>query len=210
MTPRYAMYALCLLTSLAILGCKTPKTDDGDKTPPTETSATTPTEEAPESQPAAKTELPPCEPDNEGCRSERVGQESLGWITADVSVETIKEKLGEPSKKEERILMEATGDHVETWAWKDAGVQLEMTAPDMTAPVNDHIAVTVFPPFDGKTSRGVGIGSTEEEVRAAYKNLIDPGSRPGEMIIAGSVYGGVFFTIEDGKVTTIFIGAGAE
>ena len=85
-----------------------------------------------------------------------------------------------------------------------------MTAPDMTAPVNDHIAVTVFPPFEGKTSRGVGIGSTEEEVRAAYKNLIDPGSRPGEMIIAGSVYGGVFFTIEDGKVTTIFIGAGAE
>ena len=210
MTPRNALYALCLITALALFGCKTPQADNGGETPPSETSATTPAQEAPESQPAAKKKLPPCEPDNDGCREERLGAESLGWIAPDVSVATIKEKLGEPSKKEERVLMEATGDHVETWTWESAGVQLEMTAPDMTAPVNDHIAVTVFPPFKGKTSRGVGLGSTEADVVAAYKEIIDPSSRPGELIIAGSVYGGAFFRLEDGVVTSIFIGAGAE
>ncbi len=33
---------------------------------------------------------------------------------------------------------------------------------------------------------------------------------PGKTFVAGSIYGGVIFTFDDGKVEQIFIGAAAE
>jgi len=207
MLSRTLLLALTFSISLAALGCKTSKPAE-DTDGPKETS---PAEATPESQPAkADKKLPPCEPDDENCRVERLGAESVGWITGDITVEKVKEKLGEPEEKGERNLWEATGDHVETWTWKSAGVQLDMTAPDMTSPVNDIYSVTVFAPFDGKTSRGVGIGSSAEEVREAYEGMIEEGTSREDLIIAGSIYGGAFFRIKDGAVESIFIGAGAE
>ena len=48
-------------------------------------------------------------------------------------------------------------------------------------------------------------------MKAAYADAIDPESgAEDESIVAGSVYGGVIFSMRDGKVEEIFIGAAAE
>ena len=62
-----------------------------------------------------------------------------------------------------------------------------------------------------KSTRGIGIGSTAEEVRQVYRKEIDTADEGPGQIIAGSVYGGiVFWMTDDGKVRNIFVGASAE
>jgi hypothetical protein len=61
------------------------------------------------------------------------------------------------------------------------------------------------------TARGVRLGSSEAEVKIAYgREFNAEESRAGETFVAGSVYGGVIFEVEKGKVVGIFIGAAAE
>ena len=134
----------------------------------------------------------------------------LGWLSEETQLSEVTQKLGEPGSKTERFLEEATGHFVEDWVWQGPGVSLTLGAPDMKAPVDQILSVTVRAPFDQKTAEGIGIGSSEEDVIKAYGHVRDPLSRPGELFIAGSVYGGAFFTIEQGKVVGIFLGAGAE
>jgi hypothetical protein len=70
--------------------------------------------------------------------------------------------------------------------------------------------LTISEPCELKTSRRIGIGSNMEEVKSAYKVAIDPSSSDSETIVAGSVYGGIIFKMENNKVKSIFIGASAE
>ena len=62
-----------------------------------------------------------------------------------------------------------------------------------------------------KTRLGIGIGSTRVELLAAYGKLRDPEFPSSkEEFVAGSVYGGVIFTLKKDKVSQIFVGADAE
>lgn len=61
------------------------------------------------------------------------------------------------------------------------------------------------------TTRGIKIGSTEAEVRKAYQDVENKEeSEAGKSFVAGSIYGGVIFTLEKGRVVEIFMGAAAE
>jgi hypothetical protein len=61
------------------------------------------------------------------------------------------------------------------------------------------------------TARGIKIGSSEDDVKNAYaKEKANESSADGKSFTAGSIYGGVMFEIAEGKVSQIFIGAGAE
>ena len=44
----------------------------------------------------------------------------------------------------------------------------------------------------------------------AYSDKINADESSDEMIVVGSIYGGMVFSFENGKVKQIFIGAGAE
>ena len=105
---------------------------------------------------------------------------------------------------------EADGDYHQQWAYPDCGITLDMSA---TTPKGAWTigAITLTRPSLWKTRRGIGIGSTEREVMAAYgrdRNADD--SMPGKNFVAGSVYGGLMFTFKAGQIERIFLGAGAE
>ncbi len=72
-------------------------------------------------------------------------------------------------------------------------------------------SIVVASPSTLTTSKGIQIGSTEEEVLTAYAPFLDRGaSRRGKTVVAGSIYGGLIISIADGKVSEIFLGAAAE
>ena len=75
-------------------------------------------------------------------------------------------------------------------------------------------AINVKAPATFKTRLGIGIGSSRKEVLGAYGKLRDPEFPSGdneEVFLAGSIYGGVFFTFnKKDQVSEIFAGAGAE
>lgn len=148
--------------------------------------------------------------DDEMCRVNNTGPMNVGWIDSGVTVAKMLEMLGEPDKKEARLMEEATGDIYETWTWTKKGVRAQILAQSMTGKLKGVGNFTVSQPFAGKTERGVGIGSTSKEVLDVYPGLLDPMSTLNKQIIVGSVYGGIFFDIVNGRVTSIFVGAGAE
>ena len=90
------------------------------------------------------------------------------------------------------------------------GVELGMGAYDAGG-VKEVYSISLTSPSTFKTVRGIGIGSSEAEVEKAYadeKSTED--SRPDELFVAGSIYGGLLFNFVDGNVSEIFIGAAAE
>ena len=62
-----------------------------------------------------------------------------------------------------------------------------------------------------KTSRGIGLGASEEDVAKAYaKEWSKDESKMPDLFVAGSLYGGVMFTFKEHRVAEIFVGAAAE
>jgi hypothetical protein len=140
-----------------------------------------------------------------GVSAEAFGQMELGLTAAD----TLK-ILGDPPSKDEDTLMEATGMMSQTWSYPALGLTLNMEST--TKGGEQRIgSIRAGAPCDMATARGIKIGSTEAEVKKVYaKEQEKETSTDGESFTAGSIYGGIMFQIEKGKVSEIFIGAGAE
>ena len=121
-------------------------------------------------------------------------------------------KLGEPGKRGRISEEEATGLFLQTWDYPDQGLTVMMGAPARRGPQTIH-SLQIVAPSTLTTRLGVGIGSPRKDVLARYGKFRDPDDPSGdaeEVFIAGSVYGGIFFTMKADKVVEIFMGAGAE
>lgn len=125
--------------------------------------------------------------------------------------------LGQPDLKSEYEMWGADGLEHQEWTYKTKGITLDMVKEDGVESVN---SITIKNPAEVKTTRNVGINSTNQEVFQAYKNEFNPeesdlkkikDNDPSEYsVTAGTCYGGILFTINGNKVKEIFIGAGAE
>ena len=154
--------------------------------------------------------LPPCAVEDYDCRVARLGSTAFGPLGTGVAAATIVAALGEPSTRGAVEEEGASGLFLTSWAWPRAGVVVTMEATTPGGALTAH-SFTVRAPFTERSARGVGIGSSEAAVQAAYEGLSDPdATRAGEIFVAGSVYGGVFFKFVDGRVDEIFVGADAE
>jgi hypothetical protein len=139
-----------------------------------------------------------------------VSGEGLGKLALDQKAVVVLELLGEPESKGENVLMEATGEWVQEWAFPACGLTLMMGSTEKGGKKTVW-SITANEKCELATERGVRIGSSETEVKKAYGSEFDAeASRAGETVVAGSVYGGVIFEFEKGKVAGIFIGAAGE
>lgn len=136
--------------------------------------------------------------------------ESLGKITLGQKADQLASLIGKPDSKGRDTMWEAVGEWVQEWRFDAQGLKLNM-ASEKKGGVKTVSSITAAAPCKLATARGIKIGSTESEVRKAYQNVEDKEqSIAGETFVAGSIYGGVIFTIKQGKVVQIFIGAAAE
>jgi mannose/fructose-specific phosphotransferase system component IIA len=76
--------------------------------------------------------------------------------------------------------------------------------------VKKVLSIIVVQPCKLTTSQNVGIGSSVKTVREKYNKLIDVSNSSTDFIVVGSIYGGTVFTLKNGVVSKIFIGAAAE
>ena len=133
--------------------------------------------------------------------------ESFGDLKLDMTEADVKKVLPGAKRKGKCETSEASGDTVRFLEDKAAGVQLVVSCEK----TGDVGSIRVFSPSTLKTKRGIAIGDTADAVKKAYGDALDPQSEPDEHnIVAGSVYGGLGFTLKDGKVTEMFLGAMAE
>ena len=143
-------------------------------------------------------------------------EESFGPLRLGMTGEQAIHALGEPESRPELVEMEATGERVASWSWPGRGVS--MTLHDGAGGVVVD-AITLTGPSDLRAAFGrVGLGSTREEVLAAYADVSggedaepreDP-DRPDQVRI-GNAYACLSFTFTDGRVSGIHLGStGAE
>jgi len=152
---------------------------------------------------------PPCAADDDGCRAERLGDAAMGWLRMGLSAAELEARLGPPDEVGSTHEEGATGLWVHERVWSAAGVVVQLAATTEDGPPGVN-TFTVSAPFAGRSARGIGVGSTEAEVLAAYADVLDPHSVPGEQVIAGSLFGGMIFYLEDGVISAVFVGAAAE
>ena len=137
-------------------------------------------------------------------------EEQIGTLRIDLPEQEVKKMIRCALKRGPEKLWGADGAYHQTWEYAGCGITLGMVSEKKGAPKSIE-SITLVSPSNLSTKRGIRIGSTEQEVMDAYKpyrNKED--SKSFNIFVAGSVYGGLMFNFQNGKVKRIFLGAAAE
>ncbi|MBN9414515.1 hypothetical protein ABS71_04770 [bacterium SCN 62-11] len=135
--------------------------------------------------------------------AQKVGNLRLGLESSQVA-----SLLGKPGKETRPLEEGATGLTVKDQTFKQ-GLVVTL-AREKTATVWRVERFLVTTPCTWKTPQGIGLGSTEQEVRKVYSQLLDAESQSPKQLVVGTIYDGVIFHMKNGKVESIFVGAAAE
>jgi hypothetical protein len=136
---------------------------------------------------------------------ELIGKLHIGLAEADVR-QIIP---GMPTRSAEKW-WGADGQYHHEWHYADGGITLGMVSKTKGG-LKSIESITITSPSLLQTQRNIRIGSTEAEVVKAYGRFRHAeDSKPGEIFVAGSIFGGIMFTFQQGRVSRIFIGAAAE
>jgi hypothetical protein len=140
-------------------------------------------------------------------KSESIGQIKIGLIG-----DSLIKRFGQPDSMGATQMSEASGAYVQKWEYRQAGMKLEMESPDSLGQKHVASIEAVFP-CTLSTKKGIKIGSQLADVEKEYGDFEDKENGEGKTntsFVAGSIYGGIIFSLENEKVTKIFIGASAE
>jgi hypothetical protein len=135
---------------------------------------------------------------------EQIGRLHLGLAAKEVT-QIIP---GQPTRGPEE-LWGADGEYHQEWKYPKAGITLGMVS-EKKAGLKTIDSMTITSPSKLQTQRGIGIGSNAAEVAKTYGPFRNAEDSTPERFVAGSNFGGVIFSFQQGKVSRIFIGAAAE
>ena len=137
-------------------------------------------------------------------------EESLGKLKLDLSAQQVIQLLGNPTQKGQVEFWGGDALYHQYWYYPNQGITLSMASETEKGQQNIAFIKLVFP-STLPTKRGITIGSSIEEVSLAYAKEKDQEmSIPDQTFVAGSIYGGLIFTFDNGRVIEIFLGAAAE
>ena len=135
--------------------------------------------------------------------------ENLGGLRLEMPEKEVIKLLGQPAERGKMYHQEADGNHIEDWLYPAKGIELAMSAGTKKTGAKSVARIMASAPCKLATKAGIKVGSAESAVRKVYAAHEEGPSDRGTFI-AGSIYGGIIFTFEEGKVSSIFFGAGAE
>ena len=146
-----------------------------------------------------------------GSNSDKLMQlERLGEFKIGSSAARILEILGNPQTKSKNVFSEADGLYRQSWYYPKQGIIFQMVMENKNdTPKVASIKLTL--PSKLKTNRGIKIGDSYDKVVRLYGQYKDQeNSVPFKRFVAGSIYGGLMFSFQNGRVVEIFLGAAAE
>lgn len=117
--------------------------------------------------------------------------------------------LGKAKASSKPVVEGATGLTVQTRTYPSQGLSITWSREKSVDPWRVE-RFSAASPNVWKTPQGIGLGSKAELVRSTYASLLDAESSGPEQLVVGSIYGGVMFTLKQGRVVRIFVGAAAE
>lgn len=136
-----------------------------------------------------------------------IQNEAVGKLKLGLNYKNAISAIGNPDYKSAATIWEADGLYHQDWKY-DSGIDLDMAGKDSLT--MEIYSLRFFAPCTLKTSRNIGVGSSMKEVKEAYKEELAENIGDEPTLIAGSIYGGIIFNFENGKLSSVFIGAAAE
>lgn len=137
--------------------------------------------------------------------------EHLGDLRLGMPADSTENIAGKPDSKSKPEKWGADEMMHETWKWKDKGLEINVVSDPRNAAAGKQVfSITASTLCPYKTKAGIGVGSTMEEIQAAYKDQINKEESGDDQVIIGSMYGGIIFTMQNNKVLHVFVGAAAE
>ena len=136
-------------------------------------------------------------------------EERIGDFRIGLSEGKFKNTINCHLKRGSEQLWGADGAYHQKWEYVGCGITLGMVSEEKGAPKSIE-SITVTHPSTLTTKRGVRIGSTEQEVMSTYKPYWNSEESGPRNFVAGSIYGGLMFNLDGGRVVRIFLGAAAE
>lgn len=172
-------------------------------------------------------QLPPLPPEKyEGKSKNEIGLElmyieELNGLKYGLAGSEVVALIGQPDSLSEALVWGADGMTHQTWYYLKKGIEIDMLGemdvhdPSLTLQNNLTIGltidmITIKAPCNFKTKRRVGIGSSADEVKTAYKKAYNKKESDTGKIVAGTVFGGIIFELENNFVKSIFLGAASE
>ncbi len=141
--------------------------------------------------------------------SDLIADERIANLRIGLTESDLKKAIDCTLKRGPENLWGADGMYHQAWQCAECGLDLGMVSEQRGGKkVVESISLTA--PCALATKRGIRIGSTEQEVRKAYKKDWNKEDSSQDSFVAGSVYGGIIFQFRKGKVARIFLGASAE
>jgi|WetSurMetagenome_2_1015567.scaffolds.fasta_scaffold40917_2 hypothetical protein len=136
--------------------------------------------------------------------------ERLGEFKIGSSAARTLELLGNPQTKSKNVFSEADGLYRQSWYYPKQGITFQMVMENKKE--KPKIAsIRLTPPSTLETDHGIKLGDSYDKVVHAYGRYKDPeNSVPFKRFVAGSIYGGLIFSFQNGRVVEIFLGAAAE
>ena len=136
--------------------------------------------------------------------------EALGPLTLGMPEQEIKAQLNEPETAGTPELWGADGLLHWTLAYPAQGLSLDLAGT--SAGEGTLYAIHAAAPCTLTTARGLAIGAPRETVLTLYAGLINPewDEEASGSILIGTIFGGIMIGIENGLVSSLFIGAMAE
>ena len=135
-----------------------------------------------------------------------IGRLKLGSESAEVHLHLPKCNFNKGEKTE----WGTDGLFHQNWNSPKCGVEFDMVS-DTNKSEQSIASITVSRPSTLKTDKGISIGSKASRVATAYQAYVNSDeSTPNQVIVVGSIYGGIQFSLENDTVSSIFVGASAE
>ena len=136
-------------------------------------------------------------------------EERIGDLRISLSEGEVQKTIHCTLKRGPEQLWGADGAYHQEWEYVGCGITLGMVSEKKGASKSIE-SITLVSPSILSTKRGIRIGSTEQEVMKTYKPYWNREESGHGSFVAGSIYGGLIFHFENGKVSRIFLGAAAE
>lgn len=133
---------------------------------------------------------------------ELLEREEIGGVRLGMTGKEVIAILGRPSDVFPSVRDAPTGRLTTRWYWKADGIELMFIGPSSTLAKLRGLALTGPSPLE--TTMGIGIGSTLEEVDAAYFAVHDDSKDKENYVIGGEE--GMVFEIGGGKVGAVYWG----
>lgn len=132
--------------------------------------------------------------------------ESFGELRWGLNYNQVMDILGTPEK--EQSYNGEYGETYHTLKYPNEGIEVYLiSTEDASAYVSK---IFIRHPSKLKTKEGIGVGSTEEEVKQKYGKHIDCFVSTDDMIVVGNISYGLIFKMKKKKVVEIMLGEGAE